>query len=105
VVVGALKLTLHLPYSQGLKPKRKVVRAIADRVRARFNTAVSEVGSQDLWQRIELGMVVCGPEVGHVERQLEAIGRFVEQLMLAEIVDRRQQVMNLKEMPWLPAGY
>lgn len=104
MVVGALKITLHLPQVGGLKPKRKVVRSIKDRVAARFKVAVAEVGAQDLWQRIELGFAFCGNDGGHVRNQIDTVARFVESLGLAEVVDVRIEVMHLKEMAWEPCA-
>jgi uncharacterized protein len=103
MVVGALQLTLHLGQAGDLKAKRRVARAIVDRVRAKFNAAAAEVGGAGLWQRLELGFTVCGNEVAHVHNQLDEIGRFVERLALAEVVDARVEVMNLKDMAWAPA--
>ena len=102
MVVGALKLILHLDGAGSLKAKRKVVRSITDRTRAKFNVSVSEVGANDLWQRIELGFAVCANQHGFVEKQLAEVGRFVERLALAEIVDERIEVMSLKDMTWAP---
>ncbi|MEW5913642.1 MAG: DUF503 domain-containing protein [Thermodesulfobacteriota bacterium] len=99
-----MTMTLHLGQGGSLKAKRKVVRAIGDRVRARFNAAAAEVGSQDLWQRIELGFAVCGNQTAHVDNQLDTIRRFVERLALAEVVDVRRELINLKEMTWAPAA-
>ncbi|RJX30480.1 MAG: DUF503 domain-containing protein [Desulfarculus sp.] len=99
-----MTMTLHLGQGESLKAKRKVVRSIGDRVRARFNAAAAEVGGQDLWQRIELGFAVCGNETAHVDSQLDSIRRFVERLALAEVVDVRRELINLKEMTWAPAA-
>ena len=99
-----MTITLHLGQGASLKAKRKVVRSLTDRVRARFNAAAAEVGAQDLWQRIELGFSVCGNETAHVENQLGSIRRFVERLALAEITDVRLELINLKEMTWAPAA-
>lgn len=104
MVVGALKMTLHLPHSGGLKPKRKVVRSIVDRVKARFNAAAAEVGSQDLWQRLELGFAFCGNDGGHVRNQMDTVARFVASLGLADVTDVRVEVMHLKEMAWEPSA-
>lgn len=101
MVVGALKIVLHVGYSGGLKPKRKVARSILDKVRAKFNTAAAEVGSNDLWQRLEIGFAVCGNEISQVEEQMRNIARFVESMALAEVVDVRLEVFNLKEMTWI----
>ncbi|MGD8561884.1 MAG: DUF503 domain-containing protein [Desulfarculaceae bacterium] len=104
MVVGALNITLHMAEGDSLKAKRKVVRSILDRVRSKFNSAAAETGTNDLWQRIELGFSVCGNQPAHVERQLDEITRFVERLALAEVTDVRLEVINLKEMTWAPAA-
>ena len=97
-------MTLHLPEAGSLKVKRKVVRALTDRVRSRFNAAACEVGANELWQRLELGFAVCANQVSHVDNQMDEITRFVERLALAEVTDVRREVMNLKEMTWAPAA-
>ena len=102
MVVGALNMTLFLPEGNNLKSKRKVVRSILDRTRAKFNVAAAEVGANDLWQRLELGFAVCANQTGHAEKQMEEILRFVERLALAEVMDVRVEVMNLKDMTWAP---
>ena len=101
MVVGALKLILHVSSAGGLKPKRKVARSVIDKVRARFNAAVAEVGANDLWQRLEIGFCVCGNQVSQVQEQIKNITSFVESLGLAELVDVRLEIMNLKEMTWI----
>jgi uncharacterized protein YlxP (DUF503 family) len=100
MVVGALKIVLHVTDAGGLKSKRKAARSIVDRVRSRFNAAAAEVGSNDLWQRLELGFAVCGNEVTRVREQMRNIIRQVESLALAELVDVRMEIMNFKDMTW-----
>jgi uncharacterized protein YlxP (DUF503 family) len=56
VIVGACQIHLHLPAAQSLKEKRKVVRSLVDRLRARFNISVTEVAERDRWQIIVLGL-------------------------------------------------
>lgn len=104
MVVGALMMTLHVGQAMDLKAKRKVMRAVIDRVRAKFNVAACQLGSAELWQRLELGFTVCSNEHAHAQNQLDEIERFVERLALAEVVDVRREVMNLKDMAWAPAG-
>lgn len=58
--VAIMKADLHIAAAQSLKEKRHVVRSLKDKLFARFNISVTEVGAQDLWQRCELGMaMVC----------------------------------------------
>jgi uncharacterized protein YlxP (DUF503 family) len=60
--VGIAKISLVIGESHSLKQKRMVVRRIKDRVRERVGVIVNEVGSQDVWQRAELGCAVASGE-------------------------------------------
>ena len=100
MVVGALKIILHVGNSGGLKSKRKVARSLLDKVRAKFNAAAAEVDANDLWQRLEVGFCVCGNEVAQVREQMRNIARYVDNLGLAEVTDVRMEIMNLKDMTW-----
>jgi len=46
MVIGVCKLDLRIPENHSLKEKRHVLRKLIDRVRTRFNVAISEVGGQ-----------------------------------------------------------
>ena len=48
-----------------------VVRSLKDRLRAKFNVAVSEVDHQDLWQRSQVSVVTVGPDEGFLKKVLE----------------------------------
>jgi uncharacterized protein YlxP (DUF503 family) len=56
--VGVLKLEFHIPHARSLKDKRAVVRRFRDRVRARFDVSIAEVGHGDLLQSATFG-VAC----------------------------------------------
>jgi len=89
-------VTLHLPASRSLKDKRQVVRSLTERLRRKFNVAVSEVEDQDVWQTATLGLAVVSNEAGHAARQLERIVEAIEETRLdAELVDRHIEVMSL----------
>ena len=75
--VGAVRFDLHLPQVHSLKEKRAVIRPILDGARHRFHIAAAEVGSQDKWQRAELGVSAVAASAGHVEEILDAAERFV----------------------------
>ncbi len=57
MVVGVATVRLFIRESRSLKSKRRIVRAIKNRLRQKFNVAVSEVGALDNWQIVELGVV------------------------------------------------
>jgi len=78
MVVGTLRLELHLPAADSLKAKRSVVNRVKERVRSRFNASIAEVSHQDLWQRATLGVAVVGEEQGILDRVLHDILSVVE---------------------------
>jgi len=87
MVVGLLRMELHLPASHSLKEKRSVVNHVEERVRTRFNAAIAEVDHQDLWQRAALGVAVVGGE-GHVlDRVLRDILSVVEREPRLTVLD------------------
>lgn len=87
--VAICVLELHIPGATSLKKKRQVTRSLVQRLRNRFNVSVSEVGCQDLWQRVELGMaVVCHNGAG-ADRIMELLFAFVEKEKDVEIIGSR----------------
>jgi uncharacterized protein YlxP (DUF503 family) len=95
MVVGALKIVLVIHDNRSLKGKRKVVRSIVDRIKHRFNVAIAEVGANDLWQRIEIGVCTIGNDRRHVDASLTNVLSFVESLQLAQIVDSQLEILNV----------
>jgi uncharacterized protein YlxP (DUF503 family) len=87
MIVGTLELELFLPGASSLKEKRAVLNRAKDRVRARFNAAVAEVGHQELWQRARLGVAVVSHEGSGCRDLLSAIRRSIEQDDRLVIVD------------------
>ncbi len=75
--VGVLRLSLHLPSPGSLKSKRHLLRSAIDRVRARFDVAVAEVGDNDLWQRSVLGVAAVGNDHARVTGTLDGVAGFV----------------------------
>ena len=95
MVVGTLKIILHMHDNRSLKGKRKVVRSIVDKVKHKFNVSIAEVGSNDKWQRIELGVNAVGNDRRHIDSSLNNILGYVDALYLAEIVDSSVEIINL----------
>ena len=95
MVVGTLKIEFHLAENRSLKGKRKVVRSMVDRVKSRFNMSIAEVGSNDKWQKIELGISAVGNDRRHIDSSLNHVLGFLESLCLAEIVNTEVEIINL----------
>ena len=95
MIVGAAVVEIHVHGSRSLKQKRGVVRSISQRVRNRFNLAVSEVGGQGTWQRAVLGIAACGSEPQRVRSALERAISFIEELHLAEVRGTDIEIITL----------
>ena len=95
MIVGAAAVEIHIHGSRSLKEKRGVVRSITQRVRNRFNLAVSEVGGQDRWQTALLGLAAVGAEPVPVRRVLEKAVEFIEELHLAEVTHSDVEIIRL----------
>lgn len=95
MVVGMMKITLHVHDNRSLKGKRKIVRSMVDKVKHKFNVSIAEVGSNDKWQRIELGVSAVGNDRRHIDSSLNNILAYMEGLYLAEIVDSSVEIINV----------
>jgi uncharacterized protein YlxP (DUF503 family) len=73
VHVGALAVTLHLPEPNSLKEKRRIIKSIKDRVSAKFNASVSEIGEHDKWQAAVLGFSIISNDKNLIASQFDDI--------------------------------
>jgi uncharacterized protein YlxP (DUF503 family) len=94
-VVGCLKIEFRLFDNRSLKGKRKIVRSIVDKVKSRFNVSIAEIGSNDKWQKIELGVTTVANDRRHINSSLNHVLNFIDSLYLAEIVDTEIEIINI----------
>ncbi|MDR2353403.1 MAG: DUF503 domain-containing protein [Deltaproteobacteria bacterium] len=76
--VGVLEVLLEMEWNQSLKGKRKIVKSILGKVKARFNTSVSEVGLNDNLRWARVGFTMGGPDAKLLDTSLERLLTFVE---------------------------
>ena len=97
MLVLALAVDLHINESRSLKAKRQVVKSIVETSRQRFNVAAAEVDHIDLWQRAGLGFAAIGSSVGHVERVIDAVERFVWSHPEVEVLETSRRWLDADE--------
>lgn len=109
--VGVLRLALYLPEPGSLKSKRHLLRSAIDRVRARFNVAIAEVGDNDLWQRSTVGVSAVGNDHAFVNETLDKVADFVASMHggQLQIVDRSIEIASYGDGAlggdgWRPGG-
>jgi uncharacterized protein YlxP (DUF503 family) len=98
MLIGAALIELSLPEADSIKARRRVVQAVKDRVRQRFNVSVADVGDPDDRHSVSLGCVAVGIDPRHIYRLLAKVVRFVEALGVAEMVEDDIMVVRLDEV-------
>ncbi|WP_029521899.1 DUF503 domain-containing protein [Persephonella sp. KM09-Lau-8] len=76
--IGSIVFDMYIPHATSLKEKRMVVRSMKEKLKAKFNVSVSEVGNQDLWQSAQVAVVMVAPDQKQVEKVMQNIINFVE---------------------------
>ena len=96
MVVGILRLTLHLPNSGSLKAKRQIVSGLLRRLRQQFQVAAAEVGERDRWQLAQLAVACVSAEGPHADEILAHVLSYVERTAgEAEVADVATELIRL----------
>jgi hypothetical protein len=103
MLIAAALIELGLPESESLKDKRRVLRSLRDRVRARFNVSIAEIAEQDDRHHVCLGCVSVGSDARYLREGLAKVVRYVESLALGELLSDDVIVVELDELH-APAG-
>lgn len=84
---------LHVPAPASLKEKRRVLKALIDRLRHRFNVSVAEIGDHDLWQRASIGVACIGHEQRHTQQVMDRVAGTIRQNPSIEVLRTETQVI------------
>jgi uncharacterized protein len=88
VFVGVARLVLAVPGARSLKDRRRVVKSLKDRLRARVPVSVAEVGDLERYQVATLGMAVVSNEAARcseVLSQAVAMARVAKDAVLSDV--------------------
>jgi uncharacterized protein YlxP (DUF503 family) len=95
MVVGVLRMELFLSGGpNSLKEKRRVVKKLKDRIRARYEVSIAEVDEQDLWQKAVLGVAVVSGDRVLAESLLQKVVSLVEDEPEVELVNMNTELLN-----------
>lgn len=95
MVVGIGIITFRLHDCRSLKSKRKIVKSIISQLRNNFNVSVAEIGSNDIYQRSEIGFSLVGNNRKVLNSKIDKIFNMADALGLAEIIDTEMEMINL----------
>lgn len=91
MVVGLLRVELHLPDAQTLKDKRSILNSLKDRLRDQFNVSVADVDPNTKWQRAALGIAGVGADRQAVEGPLQRIADWIRRHPAVNVVRIEQE--------------
>ncbi len=93
--VCALEVDLFVPDARSLKDRRRALRPVVDRLRARHQVAIAETAGADTWQTATLTVVSVASSATIVERALDDAERAVWSRDDLEVTDARRTWMEL----------
>ena len=95
MVIGCCSIKLYLHGNNSLKGKRRLIRAIKDRLKNDFNVSVAEVGDQDIWQSLHIGISAVGSDRPYMDGLLIKVVDAIDTMNLAEMVDCKTETLNM----------
>ena len=93
--VGCCSIKFFIHGNHSLKGKRRIVRTLKDRLKNKFNISVAEIGDQDIWQSLHIGIVTVNSDPKYLEGQVIKVVDTIEKMHLAEITDYQTQIIRL----------
>jgi len=78
MVAGLLKIQIHLHGIGSLKDKRRIVKSLIGRIKAKFNFSVAEVDAHDSKAQAVIGLAVVANEKPFIDKQLDTVINFVQ---------------------------
>ena len=92
MLVGIMRIRLHLPFSLSLKEKRSPLKSLIANLQNRFKCSVAEVDDHDLHQVTTIGISFVATDQAIYDRQKTAIQKHLEtnrDFSVLEIKSRR----------------
>jgi len=95
MVVGVVRLTLHIPENDSLKGKRRVVKQIIERTRNRYAIAISETDLTNQHRQAELGLACVGNDRRVINSVLDKAVSYIDSLGTALISGHELEILNI----------
>jgi uncharacterized protein len=95
MVIGCCSIKFYLHGNNSLKGKRRVIRVIKDRLKNDFNVSIAEVGDQDVWQTLHIGISAVSSNRPYMDGLMSKFVDAIDRINLAEIVDCKTETLNM----------
>lgn len=91
--VGVVTLELAIYDAMSLKDKRRAIKSVKDRLRARFNVSVAEVDHLDARQRATLAVAMVSNEARYLHGGIDRIVDFIRTGGGVSLLDYQKEVL------------
>ncbi len=96
--IGILGVEYHLHGNESLKDKRRTAQSLKQKVRAKFNVSLAEVGSENSMDHLRLAVVSVSNDKRHLESRLTKCLSMMEAICPEEMVYSEISIQG-EEMP------
>jgi hypothetical protein len=93
--IGCCSIRFYIHGNRSLKEKRRITKSIKDRVKNKFNVSVAEIGDQEIWQNLHLGLVAVGSDQQYLDGLMNQVVDAIDRMNLAEMTDCQTKVLQL----------
>ena len=95
MIVGLMRLEIYIRSSRSLKDKRRIIKSLIEKVKCEFrNLSVSEVGSNDLWKRSEIGIVIVSNDTQFVNSSLDGVLNYLKSGSSYEVISNNIELIS-----------
>jgi uncharacterized protein YlxP (DUF503 family) len=95
MIVGVCNIFLLIDEAFSLKEKRRIVKSITQRLKARFNASVAEVDLNDKWKNVVIGVACVSNDSKHIDSTLSNIINFVENDGRVVVVEQHTEKIHI----------
>lgn len=92
MIIGTLKITIHVPWVRSLKEKRSLVKGLSAKVGNKFNVSIAEVAGQDAHQSIVVGLACITTDTHQANSILDKVLNFIESNTEGEIISVEREI-------------
>jgi uncharacterized protein YlxP (DUF503 family) len=85
--VGQCDLDLHVENCQSLKEKRRIIKSLKEKLKNRYNISICEFGDLSLWQRVQLGIVICSNDKSLIDSTMKTIINHVDRIPAVSLLN------------------
>lgn len=86
MIVAVSVFELHIPAARSLKDKRRVVKALMDKIHHRFRVSIAETDFHDVHQRTEIAIAAVHSTEAKAKRLMDDIHLLIEQSAEAQLL-------------------